>query len=223
MATFQPVYPKPQISKEEYDRLDFWDIYLDKIHAIIPNEDDRRALSYILVSFYECGDYETALRKLTAFVEAVPSAIDVAWPYLKCCRNVCGTIENPADEDQERSFRRWLSLRAVLPYWLFKFFFRPRPTSMRCKYCGRYARYIHPNDGVAYFGGVGGNNCNVCNRGYPMPSLMWDSVGGQAHMFYRRSVTDRAFYEDIKQSFDVVNVNDEQFGGTPAPGWLDPS
>lgn len=66
----------------------------------------------------------------------------------------------------------------------------------RCKHCGHYTGYIPPNEGFAY---MGSNNCYVCGRGYPMPSVMWDTNWGQSYMYERGSVTEKEFYEDYER------------------------
>ena len=108
-----------------------------------------------------------------------------------------------------------MALRTLLPGCLFKRFFGKRPSYIRCKYCGRFVRFIDPNEGFAY---LGGNECPNCGRSYPMPSFAWDSVGGQGYMFYRRSVSEAVFYRDIVRLFDVRDFNDDVFGGSKAPG-----
>ncbi len=72
-----------------------------------------------------------------------------------------------------------------------------RSKKIRCKYCGHYTEHIHPNSGLAY---LGSNNCSVCNRGYPAPSIAWDSIEGQNYIYNRGSVTDREFYEEFEKN-----------------------
>lgn len=67
---------------------------------------------------------------------------------------------------------------------------------VRCKYCGHYTHYIAPNEGFAY---MDSNNCSVCNRGYPMPSMMWDTDWGRAYMYERGSVTEPEFYREWEE------------------------
>ena len=73
-------------------------------------------------------------------------------------------------------------------------------TKVRCKYCGHYTSYIGPDTGFAY---MDGNNCEVCNRGYPVPTIYWDNIDGQAYIYYRGSVTDDDFYNDFERKHDV--------------------
>lgn len=71
-------------------------------------------------------------------------------------------------------------------------------TQRRCKYCGRYTAFIPPNHGFAY---MGSNNCERCRRGYPMPSVSWDSDEGREYMYERGSVTEPEFYVEFERDF----------------------
>jgi hypothetical protein len=203
-------YPKPDITKEEYDTPDFWDNYLEHVHAILPNQQARQMLAEILYRYYECGDYEETLVRLLAFVNAFPASIEVAWPYIRFCRNVVAIKQEPGDVTRARAYARWKRRRKKVPSWLFERLFKPYPPFMRCKYCGRYIPYMDPDFGYAY---LGMNHCEYCGRSYPAPSFQWDSVGGQAYIFYRRSVTEPEFYRNSITMFNVINFNNEKFGG----------
>lgn len=67
---------------------------------------------------------------------------------------------------------------------------------LRCKYCGHYTNYTDPNEGYAY---MGSNNCDVCGRGYPMPSGMWDTDWGKSYIYERGSVTEPEFYREWEE------------------------
>ncbi len=69
-------------------------------------------------------------------------------------------------------------------------------TKVKCKYCGHYTGYINPNEDYAY---LGGNNCSVCGRGYPMPSISWDTNWGQTYIYERGSVTEPIFYAEFEE------------------------
>jgi hypothetical protein len=66
----------------------------------------------------------------------------------------------------------------------------------RCKYCGHYTGYRSPDEGDAY---MGTNNCEICGRGYPMPSARWDTDWGQSYIYQRGSVSDPEFYKEFEQ------------------------
>jgi hypothetical protein len=142
----------------------------------------------------------------------MPSMREVVWPYMDICERVISTPACSEDTKDARRFHSWLRAHRTLPTPIGKIFLSPRPRSIRCKWCGRYTPYIAPNEGVAYFD----NRCRLCKRGYPAPSMLWDCVNGQAYMFYRRSVTDAAFYQYFLGTFDVRELNDERFSGKPA-------
>lgn len=205
-------YPKPEISKEEFDTPNFWQNYLKRVHELIPDSRAREALSLVLFDEYECGNYEVALAKLEQLTQTIPRSIEVTWPYLHLCKGVLARAPHPDDEEYRLTSKRWNAWRDLLPTWLFKRFSR-RPAFLRCKYCGRFVRYLDP-DGWSIVNGIW---CSKCSRSYPMPSLVWDSVGGQAYMFYRRSVRDTDFYRDAMEHFTILNFNDEQYGGKPVP------
>lgn len=71
---------------------------------------------------------------------------------------------------------------------------------LRCKFCGHFTSYFDPDEGFAY---IGGNNCENCGRGYPMPDFAWDGIDGQAYIYYRNSVTEPEFYREFEAQFDV--------------------
>jgi len=88
----------------------------------------------------------------------------------------------------------------ALPKWLrwtmLGFEFR-----MRCKWCGRYTRYIHSD--VPTFGfDTLANSCSFCSRMYPMPSWLWDSPDGRAYSYYRMSFSGDDFYEEFELDYD---------------------
>lgn len=47
---------------------------------------------------------------------------------------------------------------------------RAKHQELRCKWCGHYTPYIGP-DGFSFT-----NKCFICDRSYPMPSVMWDRI-----------------------------------------------
>lgn len=207
--------PRPTVSKEEYDTPRFWENYLNRVHEVLPTREQRDQVRGILLYDYECGNYEVALEKLEDALNVLPESIEVTWPFIKFCKHVLSLPIDRADLENRRAHEKWLAWRTLLPDWLFGRLFKARPPYMRCKYCARFVSFIDPDYGFAY---LGVNHCIRCDRSYPMPSVQWDSVGGQAYMFYRRSVTEEAFYLDFVRAFDVKNYNDETFGGSKAPG-----
>jgi hypothetical protein len=208
-------FPRPAITKREYDTPAFWSNYLTHFGEIIPDRETRGQLAALMDSQYECGNYGKTLESLKHLFSSQPRSIEALWPYVKFCERVVSIPVNMADAEYERKYERWIGARTLLPTWLFKRLFKSRPPYTRCKYCARFVPFQDPNEGFAY---LGGNKCERCHRSYPMPSLQWDSVGGQAYMFYRRSVNDEAFYQTAATQFDILDRNDESFGGAKPPG-----
>ncbi|MFA5166982.1 MAG: hypothetical protein WC530_00470 [Candidatus Omnitrophota bacterium] len=83
----------------------------------------------------------------------------------------------------------------VSGYKIYKPFFSGLGT-LRCKHCGHYTGYRSPDEGDAY---MGTNNCEICGRGYPMPSARWDTDWGQSYIYQRGSVSDPEFYKEFEQ------------------------
>ena len=69
------------------------------------------------------------------------------------------------------------------------------PDKRCCKHCGYYTAFVSPNEGLAY---LNSNNCQVCGRGYPMPSWQWDTEEGLRYMYERGSVSEPQFYREFE-------------------------
>jgi len=97
------------------------------------------------------------------------------------------------------SFLVWAIVLAVLTFLLHKFMkkFTVSEGLIRCKYCGKYTRYINPNEPT--FGFMNSNNCNKCGRMYPMPDFHWDGWEGLDYMENRHSVPDEKFYSEYNE------------------------
>jgi hypothetical protein len=89
-------------------------------------------------------------------------------------------------------------MHTSIPYGLFA-------RRGRCKHCGHYTAFIAPNDGLAYFGS---NNCEICGRSYPMPSVRWDSEEGRRYMYERGSVTEPEFYREFEAAHPAYPRSD---------------
>jgi hypothetical protein len=66
-----------------------------------------------------------------------------------------------------------------------------------------YKHYGDSNCGDSSYRNLVENNCKFCNRSYPMPSINWDSFGGQTYIYGRGSVPEKIFYEE----FEARNPN----------------
>ena len=147
---------------------------------------------------YDGGRYQDALdyfNQLDIPTE-VQQEID---PYLAISHRVTSVAMDYGDGVYEEQVYRWQQS------WLRRF--RKRPSAkLRCKHCGHYTDFIAPNDTW----GWAGNKCRLCRREYPMPNFVWDSLDGQAYMYYRHSVAEEAFYEEFESLFDVEEPYDWQ-------------
>jgi hypothetical protein len=66
---------------------------------------------------------------------------------------------------------------------------------VRCKYCGRYIRYIDPN--TPRLASAVTNKCQYCDRMYPVPDFYWDSWEGLEYIKQQRSVPEPEFYSEF--------------------------
>lgn len=144
---------------------------------------------------YQRADYASALPWFREAVERHPELIDRLHPYIDTCERVLATEKSQDDLRYEFEIEAWKKKSALVR----KFSSAPA-AKVRCKHCGHYTPYIDPNNGLAYFGT---NNCQECGRGYPVPDFVWDSVDGQAYIYYRHSVEEEAFYREFEERYDV--------------------
>jgi len=100
---------------------------------------------------------------------------------------------------EHSSFLIWLIVLAVLTFLLHKFMkkFIVSEGLIRCKYCGKYTRYINPNEPT--FGIMDSDNCSKCDRMYPVPDFYWDGWEGLDYMENRHSVPDEKFYSEYNE------------------------
>lgn len=147
------------------------------------------------VNAYNMGQYEEALGYFEASITNTPAMGQELYPHLIICRRVTGTEKTSDDLRFEQERDKWLNTSSLFKWAVTK----PSP-KIRCKYCGHYTFYIDSLQGLAY---LGTNNCQLCRRGYPTPEFVWDSLDGQAYIYYRRSVREDTFYQEFEQIFDV--------------------
>jgi hypothetical protein len=148
----------------------------------------------------------------------VPESERLLFTYLEICYRVIAIPLRGTDVQRQSAERRLRAWDGILPSALRAALFSAKRRYLRCKHCGRYTRYIHPNAGFAY---LCPNRCELCGRSYPMPSVEWDSLYGQAYMFYRRSVAESEFFLEFLQRFEVPRSehNDDRYGGLPVLLW----
>jgi len=145
---------------------------------------------------YERGNYREAYTRLKTSVERLPAFTPFLYYYIRVCRVLAvppTTEEKQYEAQVQRYFSRPLWFRAlstqVLRYF-GRFSWVRRLTNVplfkiRCKWCGRYTPYVHPDTPTFGFAAAE-NSCRAgCGRMYPMPSWTWDSPDGRAYSYYR--------------------------------------
>jgi hypothetical protein len=157
---------------------------VDEASAVLPG-----------INAYNQGDYEAALSLFLASVKEVPACEEELRPHINICKRVIHSILSRPDIGYRDARSKW----ERFPFFI-KWFRQAPPLKLRCKYCGHFTTYLDPNDGLAY---LGGNNCEHCGRGYPIPDFAWDGIDGQAYTYYRNSVTEAEFYREFEAQFDV--------------------
>ena len=179
-----------------------------RVFARLQAIDDAPANSFLLpgVNAYNQGDYEAALGHFLRSLAHVPAFEDEIRPHIRICERVARTVPSIEDNKYRNAASKW-ERRPFFLKWL------RTPLKLRCKYCGHFTTYIDPNEGFAY---LGQNNCQICGRGYPMSDFAWDGIDGQAYIYYRHSVTEKEFFTEFEEQFDV-EVDHRVFLATPPP------
>ncbi len=167
-----------------------------RIGKLITREDFEKIL-LPGVNAYNYGKYEEAIKFFKDIINICPKVEEEIHPYIEICNRVIATKKNEEDIAYEESVSKWLKKPIIIQ----KLFKGSAPIfKIRCKYCGHYTPCIDPMSGVAY---LGLNNCEICGRGYPVPDHAWDSIDGQAYIYYRHSVTEEEFYKEFEDKYEV--------------------
>jgi len=144
---------------------------------------------------YDAGYYDVLLENLTRSLKRMLALEPYVFYYMRVCERV---IAIPLTEE-EVQYEAKLARYRTLPKW--RRWMSPKfDFHVRCKWCGRYIRYIHPDVPTYGFASLA-NSCRYCERMYPMPSWMWDSPDGRAYSYYRMSFSDEEFYEEFEQDY----------------------
>lgn len=147
------------------------------------------------INAYNLSEYDKALSQFTEAVSKHPPLSEEVQPHIFICKRVVSTPLSLHDRTYSGAVDKWVTASALRRAFL------KRPESrVRCKWCGHYTRYIDPDQGLAY---LGTNNCQVCQRGYPVSDFVWDGLDGQAYIYYRHSVLEAAFYAEFEAQHDV--------------------
>jgi hypothetical protein len=147
------------------------------------------------VNAYNQGDYEGALSHFMRSATETPAFAEELRPHINICNRVIHSVLSSHDTTYREARSKW----DRFPFYI-KWFRQAPPLKLRCKYCGHFTAYLDPNEGLAY---LGGNNCENCGRGYPMPDFAWDGIDGQAYIYYRNSVMEAEFYREFEAQFDA--------------------
>ena len=187
--------------KQTRGRTDFESLLSRHIEVIfnLPRfQEDKELVGWLGYSrvYYDQGEYGETLQYLKWSLRRMPALEPYIFYYIRVCAHV---LSIPLTEE-EMQYEAKLSRYLTLPRWLrwtmpgFEF-------HMRCKWCGRYTHYIHPD--VPTFGfDTYANSCLFCGRMYPMPSWLWDSPDGRAYSYYRMSFSGDDFYEEFERDYD---------------------
>jgi len=151
--------------------------------------------------YYDAGRYSEALDYLTRSLEKMPELEPYIFYYIRVCKQVLAIPLNEEEKRYEEERVRYRSRIASLPKFLW--WIVPKiENRIRCKWCGRYTRFIHPD--VPTFGfSTYANSCDYCKGMYPMPSWVWDSPDGRAYSYYRMSFSpeNKQFYEKFLKDY----------------------
>lgn len=146
-------------------------------------------------AYYDAGEYAKAHQYLTWELKRLPALEPYVFYYMRVCERVLSISLERDEIFYEAKLERHRALPKLLK-WIV-----PVKFLVRCKWCGRYTRYIDPN--VPTYGfATSANSCMFCDRMYPMPSWMWDSPDGRAYSYYRMSFSDGEFYEEFERDYN---------------------
>ncbi|MFC1551204.1 hypothetical protein ACFL6P_01440 [Candidatus Latescibacterota bacterium] len=173
----------------------------DRIYSISPECEENLLPA---IDAYHKGEYNLAIGLFRKVVAKYHKLIDELEPHIEICQRVLKKRLNFDDKYYERKYQedmyKWETMLKI-----FRFFLDKPEFKIRCKYCGHYIPYVNPWEGYAYMQSneMGGNNCELCGRGYPAPSFVWDGIDGQAYIYYRHSVTEEEFYREFEKRYEI--------------------
>lgn len=171
--------------------------HIDKLYSVSGFQGEIEKWVDIGCGAYNKGEYEVALRYLKLGINALPALYECLFYYVRICERVL-SVPPTADE---RAYEDALLRYSMRPRWYRRLFNSGFQIKLRCKWCGRLTRYVHP-DTPTYGLVVSANSCWSCGTMYPMPSWLWDSPDGRAYSYYRHSFTNPAFYSEFEADFD---------------------
>jgi hypothetical protein len=158
---------------------------------------------------YDGGWYKRALKYIEMSLERQPELDAYLFYYKKICEHVISIPLNKDEKLYEIKRQKIVNRIGYLPLWARRLIARLKQEDLmfiRCKWCGKYTKFVSPNDNSFGFISGGNNSCSSCGMSYPAPSWMWDSPDGRAYSYYRQSFpTDKGgkkFYNEFLKDYD---------------------
>lgn len=177
----------------------------EKIKTIIGDNKDASNLMNEGCYYYEIGNYSDALKNFSWCLEKYPALNEQLFYYIRICKKV---LEAPLLQE-EKVYAAKLERYRNSPKWK-RWLYKKPEFRVRCKWCGRYTKYVHPNKPTfgCSLSTFGENNCGKCGRMYPLPSWDWDSPDGRAYSYYRMSFgEDTDFYNEFEKDYEPIPKN----------------
>lgn len=174
----------------------------------VPGLDEDEELKIWLgtaMDTYNGGWYERSLKYLSKSLDRSQNLEPFIFYYIRVCERVLATELTESEILYKNKLQRYINRRSSLPKWLH--WLLPNiDLKVRCKWCGKYTKFVSPNDNSFGFIAGGINSCKLCGMSYPAPSWMWDSPDGRAYSYYRQSFpTGRGgeqFYAEFLEDYD---------------------
>jgi len=178
--------------------------YLDWTYEITGFRDDMNLRDWLWHAHqhYDKGEYAKALNYLNLALQRMP----VIEPYIFYYIRVCARVLSIPLREKEIEYKSELEHYSALPKFLkwvkteLGFF----TFEVRCKWCGRYNRYVKPNERVGLYNEYFNDDrsCYSCDCLCPMPSWIFDSPEGRAYCYYSGSYEHEDFYKEFEQDYE---------------------
>lgn len=157
------------------------------------------------ITSYNAGNYNQAFLQFTK-LSGLPAVVEFLIPHVSTCTRVLKAKRSHEDSEYEVHVRDWE--RASVPRRLLGGILgmiKKPSLQIRCKHCAHY--------NPVWFMYHGTNSlmsdpleCLICHRDLPLPDFIWDSVDGQAYLYYAHLPADYIFYKEFERSFIVDPV-----------------
>ena len=176
-------------------------LHIEAVANLPGFRDDEELMQWMgyAADYYDAGEYEKAFEFLVQSLDRMPALKPYIFYYIRICNHVTSIPLKNSELKYEEKLAQYSSL-PKWRRWTVQGF--DDIELVRCKWCGRYTRYIHPDVGTHGFIREA-NSCLFCGRVYPMPSWLWDSPFGRAYSYYRGSFCDKEFYGEFEGDYDT--------------------